>query len=62
MCKALNDWAKEERAIGREEGREETLLGNIKAITENLNLTLYQAMDVLGLRENEKEEYSKILQ
>lgn len=70
MCKALNDWAKEERELGKEEGKVEgkaegarqTLIENIKSIMNNLGFTMEQAMDVLNVREPERDEYARLLQ
>jgi len=40
---------------GREEGAQENLLGNIKALMENLRLTLDQALDALCVAEEKRE-------
>lgn len=58
MCKALKEWAEEERCAGREEGT----LANLRAIMANLNLTAEKAMDALNIPQEEWPQYlEKIL-
>ena len=46
---------------GKREGIRENCLDNIKNIMKNLNYTEEQAMNILGLSEEEKSMYSKLL-
>ena len=44
----------EKRAEGREEGREETMVSNIRQLMQNLGLSLQKALDALGITDSEK--------
>ena len=46
---------------GFEEGREETQLESIRSIMKGLKLTARQAMDVLGISQEEQQKLSKRL-
>lgn len=46
--------------IGMEKGKEEERVANIKKVMINLNLTAEQAMDVLEIPEEKREEYSRL--
>lgn len=59
MCKAFED----ERLEGRLEGErigEENLRQAIKNLMKNLRLTSEQALEVLGIPQNEWEKYKQI--
>lgn len=51
MCRIMEELIDE----GREEGRTETLLGNVRQMMKNGNLSLTQAMDLLGLDEDDRK-------
>ena len=51
MCRIMEELIDE----GREEGRTETLLDNVKRMMKNGKLSLTQAMDLLGLDEKRPE-------
>lgn len=59
MCRIMEELIDEGRTEGREEGREEgrteTLLDNVKRMMKNGNLSLTQAMDLLGLEEKDRK-------
>ena len=44
----------EKRAEGREEGREETMVSNIRQLMQNLGLSLQKALDALGITDSEE--------
>ena len=56
MCQALKDWAAEERNEGKREGR----MISLRAIMENLGLSLEKAMDVLNIPLEEREQYKTV--
>ena len=51
MCRIMEELIDE----GREEGRTETLLDNVRQMMKNGNLSLTQAMDLLGLDEDDRK-------
>ena len=51
MCRIMEELIDE----GREEGRTETLLDNVRQMMKNGNLSLTQAMDLLGLGEDDRK-------
>ena len=51
MCRIMEELIDE----GREEGRTETLLDNVKRMMKNGKLSLTQAMDLLGLDEKDRK-------
>ena len=63
MCRIMEELIDEGRAEGRAEGhaegraegRTETLLDNVKRMMKNGNLSLMQAMDLLGLDEKDRK-------
>lgn len=61
MCQALKDWAAEERSEGKLEGKIEGKIEgrmiSLRAIMENLGLSLEKAMDVLNIPLEEREQY-----
>lgn len=57
MCKALQDWAAEERKKGKMEGKLETL----RAIINNLKLSAEKAMEVLDIPPEEREQYLELI-
>ena len=58
MCKALQDWAEEERKKGKMEGN----LENLRAIINNLKLSAEKAMEVLDIPPEEREKYLELIQ
>ncbi len=46
---------------GREEGREDTIIGNIRELMKNMKWTAEQAMKALGLSEEDQAKYSSML-
>lgn len=57
MCKALQDWAAEERMKGKMEGK----LENLRAIINNLKLSAEKAMEVLDIPPEEREQYLELI-
>lgn len=69
MCKAMRDWAREERAIGRKEGKKEgreegriqgnkeALKSSIHNLMETFHLSIEQAMDALRIPESDRAIY-----
>ena len=55
MCKIFEEFGKEMREEGVQEGAMRTLLENIKAIMKNLNYTAEQAMDTLNVSEEDRD-------
>ncbi len=53
MCKVIDDYIK----IGEERAR----LRSIKALMNNLNWSLDEAMNALGVTEDEKAKYTELL-
>lgn len=51
MCRIMEELIDE----GREEGRTETLLDNVRQMMKNGKLSLTQAMDLLGLDEKDRK-------
>ena len=74
MCKAINDLIKEGReegiiegmtkgrAEGREEGREEKARQMLQNLMNRMECPLDEAMELLGVDENEKERYRERIQ
>lgn len=54
MCTAIDEMRKESRNEGRQEGKDEGILSSLKNLMANMNLTLQQAMDALGIPAAEK--------
>jgi len=52
MCKALKDWAEEERREGKLEER----VYSLRALMSNLGLTLEKAMDALNIPPEERAQ------
>lgn len=46
---------------GREEGREDTIIGNIRESMKNMKWTAEQAMKALGLSEEDQAKYISML-
>ena len=65
MCKALQDWAAEEREEGREEGiamgKIEQQLTNLRALMANMRLSAEKAMDVLNVPLEERARYMELM-
>lgn len=53
MCKALQDWAAEERMKEK--------LENLRAIINNLKLSAEKAMEVLNIPPEEREKYLELI-
>ena len=69
MCKAIEEWAEEERTAGKIEGRiEGKLEGRLEGTTEalrnimdSLKITAMEAMDILKIEKEERTEYLKLI-
>ena len=65
MCKVMEHYeriAREEGiAKGREEGREDNLLSNLRNLMHNMRLTAEQAMDALSVPEENRSKYLAVL-
>jgi hypothetical protein len=65
MCKVIDDYIRigEERGVkrGEERGDEKRAIKDIKALMNNLNLGLDEAMKALGISENKKKRYMELL-
>ncbi len=57
MCKVIDDYIK----IGEERGKESEAVDHIKALMNNLNWSLDEAMKALGITENKKKRYMELL-
>ena len=61
MCTAIDEMRKESRNEGRQEGRregkDEGILSSLKNLMANMNLTLQQAMDALGIPAADRPKY-----
>ena len=69
MCKAIDEMRKESRSEGRQEGiqegrregmregKDEGILSSLKNLMSNMNLTLQQAMDALGIPAADRPKY-----
>ena len=61
MCKAMRDIMKESREEGIEQGIEQNLQINLKNLMQNLSLSLDQAMNVLGVKNEQRERCRELL-
>ena len=65
MCRIFEEVKNEGIRIGeirgKEIGKDEATIGNIKSIMETLNITSKQAMDMLKISAEKQEEYSRLL-
>ena len=57
MCTAIDEMRKEPRNEGRQEGKDEGILSSLKNLMANMNLTLKQAMDALGIPAADRPKY-----
>ena len=57
MCTAIDEMRKESRNEGRQEGKDEGILSSLKNLMANMNLTLQQAMDALGIPAADRLKY-----
>jgi hypothetical protein len=57
MCKVIDDYIK----IGEERGKESEAVDHIKALMNNLNWSLDEAMKALDITENKKKRYMELL-
>ena len=57
MCKAIEEWAEEERTAGKFEGTAEAL----RNIMDSLKITASEAMDILKIAKEEQAEYMKLI-
>ena len=60
MCRVFEE-VKNEEIRGKEIGKDEATIGNIKSIMETLNITSKQAMDMLKISAEKQEEYFRLL-
>ena len=56
MCRIMEELAEEERAKGREEGAENTLISSIKNLMESTKWTAEQAMNALKVPADQREK------
>ena len=69
MCKAIEEWAEEERTAGKIEGRREGKIeGRLEGTTEalrnimdSLKITAIEAMDILKIAKEEQAEYLELI-
>ena len=61
MCKALEEYARENKNEGRAEGRAEAIAESISALAETLKIGVDQAMDYLKIAPEYREECKKLL-
>lgn len=65
MCKIWDDIRKEGKLEGKaegvKEGKKEEKLNSLKQIMINLNMSIEEAMNALGIPENEREIYNKLI-
>ena len=61
MCKIIEDLFAEDLAEGKKECEKNTLLDSIRNLMRNLNLTLQQAMDALGIPADKQEELRPLI-
>ena len=57
MCKAIEEMREEFYQRGVETGPEQNRLESIRNIMSNLKLTVYQAMDALGIPADDQPKY-----
>lgn len=57
MCKAVDEYGREQREIGLRNG----IVESIKNIMMNLNMSIYDAMKILNIPESEYENYINLL-
>ena len=57
MCKAIEEMREESYQRGVETGTEQNRLESIRNIMSNLKLTVYQAMDALGIPADDQPKY-----
>ena len=51
----------ESKLEGEAKGREETLLENLRSVTESLNISIEKAMDILKIPEDKRAHLLKFL-
>ena len=61
MCRIIEDMRTEERAEGRAEGRINERIENIRNLVKNMQWTIEQAMDALGIAPAERDTYRELL-
>ncbi len=54
-------WQEEAKEEGRKEGELKERLHSIKTLMNNMEITVEQAMDLLGIVESEREQYKELL-
>ena len=60
VCKAFDDHMERGRTEGRKEGRIEGKKEDIKNLMRNLSVSLEQAMELLGISEEERDKYLSV--
>ena len=60
VCKAFDDHMERGRTEGRKEGRIEGKKEAVKSLMRNLSVSLEQAMELLGISEEERDKYLSV--
>ena len=61
MCKAVDDTLKERKAIGMKQERDKATVNSIQNLTKNLGINISEAMNLLGISEQDQERYLMLL-
>ena len=61
MCKAVQDMNNKARLDGKQEGRLETLLNDVKNVMESLKMTVDDAMNVLKVSKEDQAVLRKMI-
>ena len=62
MCKAYRELVKDWKMEGRLEGQKDRLILDIRNLMDSLRLTAEQAMDILKIEEQERENCYRMLE
>lgn len=58
MCKAIDDMRADAKAEGRAEGKTESLVSSIKNVMDSIHVSIEEAMDILKVDPQKRQEYA----